>query len=43
MVEVADGALAEPGATVLGAAEGLGMSRATIYRKLRYHGIQRIR
>jgi transcriptional regulator of acetoin/glycerol metabolism len=35
-------ALAEPGATAARAADTLGMSRATLYRKLRYHGIRRV-
>jgi sigma-54 dependent transcriptional regulator, acetoin dehydrogenase operon transcriptional activator AcoR len=35
-------ALAEPGATASRAADTLGMSRATLYRKLRYYGIRRV-
>ena len=35
-------ALAEPGATAARAADTLGMSRATLYRKLRYYGIRRV-
>lgn len=35
-------ALSVHGVTVAGAAAELGMSRATLYRKLRYYGIQRV-